>query len=170
MKADYTPLVERCRKNDRRAQRDLYEAFAPMAMGVCMRYVKNREEAQDVMQEGWVRVFERIGQLKDPQQVGGWIYRVMVNVSLRHYQRLKARLDVVGEEMEMTTLDTDPFGMEEVVQAMQRLAPQQRVVFNLVEVEGYSYPEVAERLGCSEVNVRALLSRAKAGLREQLKK
>ena len=142
--------------------------FAPMSLGVCMRYVNDRDEAQDVMQDGWVRVFERIGQVRDPQTVGGWIYRLMVNVSLRHCQRGKLKPEVVDELPEVVQLPLDPFAMEEVVEAMGYLTNAQRLVFNLVEVEGYSYTEVAQKMRCSEVNVRALLSRAKSTLRNKL--
>ena len=149
MAADFTHIVEGCRRRDRVAQRQLYDAMAPMAMGVCMRYVRNREEAQDLMQEGFVHVFEHLSQLREVEKLPAWVRKVM-GVADRAEQPL------------------DPFADEEVVLALQQIAPQQQVVFNLVAVEEYSYDEAAKLLHCSEVNVRALYSRARHQLRELL--
>ncbi len=174
MNVDYAQLVEGCKRRDRRAQRALYDDFAPMAMGVCMRYMHDREEARDMMQEGFIRVFERIGQVKDPQQVGGWIYKVMMNVCLKQYHRQMRKVPVVlVEDYKVETgewsLESGEWSVESVVEAMQKLSPQQRVVFNLIAVEEYEYAEVAKELKCTEVNVRALYSRARKEMRNILK-
>ena len=175
MSVDYTQMVEGCRHRDRRAQRALYDAFASMAMGVCMRFVPDREEARDLMQDGFIRVFERIGQVKDPQQVGGWIYKVMINVCIKHYRRQMRQVSLVltDEMVESGEWKVGSgercVGNEEVVEALHLLSPQRRVVFNLIAVEEYDYNEAAKELHCSEVNVRALYSRAKKELREILK-
>ena len=174
-------MVEGCRHHDRKAQRALYDAFAPMAMGVCMRYMHDREEARDLMQEGFIRVFERIGQVKEAAQLGGWIYRVMVNVCIKHYRRQMRRVKIVLSEQwsavsdatqAVTQLNAEHSAQntsEAVVEALQKLAPQQRVVFNLIAVEEYDYAEAAKKLRCSEVNIRVLYSRAKKELRNLLK-
>lgn len=167
MSTDYAQMVEGCRRHDRRAQRTLYETFAPMAMGVCMRFATDRDAAQDLLQDGFVRVFEKIGQVHDAEQLGAWIYRLMLNVCIKACRRRRmAYIDDVPEDEGVLPLD--PFAAEEVVMALQRIAPAQRAVFNLVVVEGYSFAEVASAMHCSEVNVRALLSRAKACLRNLL--
>ena len=166
MEADYTHIIEGCRRHDRRAQRALYEAFAPMAMGVCMRYASDRDAAQDLMQDGFVRVFEGIGKVRDASRLGGWIYKVILNECLKSCRNKVSTLPV--DEVECVQQPLDPFAADEVVAALQRLSPAQRGVFNLVEVEGYSIGESAVKLKCSEVNVRALLSRAKSRLRELL--
>lgn len=168
MKADNAQLLEGCRRRDRRAQRALYDAYAPMAMGVCMRFATDRDAAQDLLQDGFVRVFEQIGRVRDAERLGGWIHRVMVNECLQHYRRRRPL--VLGDEgvLDSVQLPLDPFGTEEIVRALQQLAPAQRTAFNLVEVEGYSLEETAGAMRCTEVNVRALLSRAKARLRELL--
>ena len=93
MEEMYTQLVEECRRRDRRAMRRLYETTAPMAMGVCMRYCRNREEAQDVMQDGYVKVFERIGRLREPEKLMAWVYQLMVNECLNH---LRDRMETVS--------------------------------------------------------------------------
>ena len=168
MTVDYTSMVEGCRRHDRKAQKALYDALAPKALGVCMRYMQDRQEAQDRMQDGFVLVFENIGKLKDPARLEAWTRRVMVNVCLKYFRRKRLVLVEETAESEGAVLPTDPFGAEEVVAALQQLPPQQRVVFNLLAVEGYEYGEVAKELRCSEVNVRALYSRARGRLRELL--
>ena len=170
MAVDYAHIIEGCLRHDRRAQRALYDTFAPMAMGVCMRYASDRDAAQDLLQDGFVRVFENIGRVRDPERLGAWIYRLMLNECLRQYRK-KMPVQYADEgRIESVQLPLDPFGTEEVVAALQRLTTAQRMAFNLVEVEGYTYEEVAEQMKCSEVNVRSLLSRAKGCLRELLTK
>lgn len=170
MTVDYTYLVEGCRKRNRKVQKELYDTFAPMAMGVCMRYTRCREDACDVMQDGFVRVFERIGQVRDAASLGAWIYRVMVNESLKHYRRNRQELQLLLEDQDAVTAPEvdDRFTAEAIVNALQRIAPSQRAAFNLVEVDGYSYDEAATMMKCTESNVRALLCRAKLRLREEL--
>lgn len=168
MSDSYTQLVKKCLKHDERAMRTLYEEMAPMAMGVCMRYARCREEAQDLMQDGFIKVFERLSSLKEPEKVGAWIYQIMVHTCIdSFYSRKELRLlDDVEEEP--VTLPLDPFGMQEIVAAIQQLPDNFRTVFNLVEVEGYSSEEVAQRLKKSASGVRATLCRAKVMLREKL--
>ncbi|MCR5444490.1 MAG: RNA polymerase sigma factor [Bacteroidales bacterium] len=168
MIADYAHILEGCRRHDRRAQRALYEAFAPMVMGVCMRYSTDRDAAQDLLQDSYVKVFESINQVRDPERLKTWVYKVAVNECLQRIRRQRPVVYADEVEIDGVQLPLDPFGAEEVVAALQRLAPAQRLAFNLVEVEGYTFEECAEQMRCSEVNVRALLSRAKACLREIL--
>lgn len=168
MSEDYTQLVMRCRKRDERAMRTLYEEMAPMAMGVCMRYARDREQAQDLLHDGFVKVFEHLDRLKEPEKVGAWIHQIMVNVCVDYYHSRKELRLLDDLAVEPVTLPLDPFGMDEIVAAIQKLLPHQRTVFNLVEVEGYSCEEAAKRLGVSASGLRAALSRAKAVLREEL--
>ena len=168
MAADYAHIIEGCRRHDRRAQRALYDALAPMAMGVCMRYMRDRDEAQDVVQEGFVRVYENLGKVRDPQQMEAWAYKVMVNECLKHYRRYERPVYVDDVMVEGVEQPLDPFGLESVVAALQQLPPAQRMAFNLVEVDGYTFEDAAKEMKSSEVNVRALLCRAKGRLRELL--
>lgn len=169
MSDEYTQLVKRCRNHDERAMRALYEEMAPMAMGVCMRYSHDRNQAQDLMQDGFVKVFEKLGSLKDPEKVGAWIHQIMVNVCVDYFHSRKELRYLDDIEAEPVTLPLDPFGMDEIVFAIQKLPPHQRAIFNLVEVEGYSCEESAKRLGQKASAIRATLCRAKAQLREMLK-
>ncbi len=168
MESDYTQIVEGCRRRDPRSQRALYDALAPMALGVCMRYSHDRHTAQDLMQDGFVKVFENIARLQQPERLGAWVYQIMVNRCLNHLKKRREELCPDGIPPSPIALPLDPFAMEEIVLALQQLSPQQRMVFNLVEVDDRPYDEVADILHCSESNVRALLCRAKSRLRDLL--
>lgn len=168
MSMTYAQMVEGCRRRDAKAQRALYDATAPMAMGVCMRYAASRAEAQDMMQDGYVKVFEKIGTLHEPESVVSWIYTVMVNTCVQHCR--KQRRETVVDDMEPLagSFDFDPCAKQDLVAAMQQLTPRQRTVFNLFTIEGYSLNEVAERLKCSNVSVRVMLNRSRNIMKEFL--
>lgn len=164
----YAEMVEGCRRHDGAAQRALYDATAPMAMGVCMRYAASREEAQDMLQDGYVKVFERVGQLKDSKRLMSWVYSVMVNNAIQTCRH--NRFERLASDMEPLTkpLDLEPYLMQDIVAAMQQLSPRERLVFNLFTVEGYSVDEVAKRTRTTNVAVRVMLSRAREKMREAL--
>ena len=169
MGENYTQLVADCRHRDRKAMRRLYELTAPMAMGVCMRYCHNRTTAQDLMQEGYIKVYEGLGRLRDPERLMGWVYQVMVNECINFCRRVKTT-EALEDNLQHEPVDfqPDPFGDEEVVLALQQLPPRQRAVFNMLEVEGLAEEVVAERMKTPVSNVRILLSRARMKLREIL--
>lgn len=168
MEPDLTQIVEGCRRGDPRSQRALYDAMAPMAMGVCMRFAADRDTAQDLMQDGFIKVFESISRLRNPESLGPWVYQIMVNRCINHTKRQRPMASLDDNIPPPVALPLDPFADQEIVLALQQLPPQQRLVFNLIEVEDRPYDEVAATLRCSEVNLRALLSRAKARLRDIL--
>ena len=166
MSMDYTQIVEGCRRRDAKAQRALYDEMAPMAMGVCMRYAKSRADAQDIMQDGFVKVFENVGRLRESSTLKVWVYKTMLNTCIDHCRLRKVTEPI--EAYDVKAVETDPYTMEEIVHAMQKLIPAQRTVFNLCDVEGYKIEEVATKLKCSNVTVRVTLSRARKELRELL--
>lgn len=168
MEENYTQLVEGCRRRDRVAMRRLYELTAPMAMGVCMRFASDRDAAQDLMQDGYIKVYEGLGKLREPEKVMAWVYHVMLNVGINHCRRTKRPEYLEEVVAQPVTFQTDPFGMEEVVEALQQLPPRQRAVFNMLEVEGLDETEVAEKMRTPVTNVRTLMSRAKSRLKELL--
>ncbi len=162
-------IVEGCRRRDAKAQRALYDATAPMALGVCMRYAANRDEAQDLMQDAYIKVFERIGQLRDADRLEAWVYSIMVNTGVQHCR--KAHRETVVDDLEpvASAVDFDPYSAHDLVAAMQQLSPRHRLAFNLFAVEGYSLDEVAQQMKCSNVNVRVMLNRARNKMREFLR-
>lgn len=169
MSMDYAQIAEGCRRRDPKAQRALYYAAAGMCMGICMRYAEGRDEAQDMMQEGFIKVFERIGTLKNAEVLMAWVRGVMVN-SCIDWQRSRRRWQPMDEVEEPEDFAADPYAMEEIVAAMQQLTAMPRTVFNLCEVEGYTMNEAAKMLKTSKDAVKVALSRARQQLRQILTK
>lgn len=168
MSMSYAEMVDGCRRRNARAQRALYDELAPMAAGVCRRYSADRDEAKDMLQDGFVKVYERIGSLRDPQKLRSWVYNIMVNTCIQHYR--KARHMVLMEmDDESAESETElPYSMEDIVRALGNLTPVQRMAFNLCCAEELSYEEVAKQMACSEGAVRVALCKAKKRMRELL--
>ena len=168
MSMTYAEMVDGCRRRNAKAQRALYDELAPMAAGICRRYSADREEAKDMLQDGFVKVYERIGSLRDPQKLRSWVYNIMVNTCIQHYR--KARHTVLME-MDSETAESEtelPYSMEDIVRALDTLTPVQRMAFNLCCAEECSYEEAARQMGCSEGAVRVNLCRARKMMREYL--
>lgn len=172
MKFEARKVVSACQRKEPKAQKCLYDEFAPSMLGVCMRYTHSRDEAQDLLHDGFIKVFDSIGQLRDPSAVRAWIKSIMVNVSVNYVKRNKQvlyeNLDVYETEEE--ELDTDNYGIEQVLGAIRRLPDYYRTVFNMREIDEMEYKEMAEIFGQKESSVRAAVTRAKEMLRKELTK
>lgn len=177
MKPEKNHLVAACQRNDADALRQLYEEFSPMMLGVCMRYTRSRDEAQDLLHDGFLKVYKNIGKLKHPIALEDWIYRIMVNVCVnyvcRHREVVYCGLSGMDngqneDQFTETPFDTDPFETAEVMKAIRALPDPYQAVFNMKEVDGFDYPEIAERMDMKEVTVRSIVSRAKKMLRDAL--
>lgn len=177
MKLDAEKVVAGCRKHDAKAQKVLYDEFAPMMLGVCMRYTHSRDEAQDLLHDGFIKVFENIGSLRNPQAVESWIYQIMVNVSLNYVMRRQALryvdMDALEEDTISSEYDDSPVELDDelvakAVRILQELPERYRVAFNLREVEEWEYSDIAERLGVKETSVRSLVARARKMILERL--
>ena len=179
MNTELEQIVEGCKKKQPLAQKLLYEKFAPEMLGICMRYTHSRDEAQDLLHDGFIKVFESIGSLKKSSSVRSWMYKVMVNESLSYLTKLGPvnymDFDTVDEEDEEIMAQTDyspwegkVFSMEQIVNAIQMLPDFYRMVFNLHEVEEMDYPEIAKQTGKSVSTVRSRYSRACKMLRNIL--
>lgn len=178
MKPTEEQLIMACRKNDSRAFQSIYELYAPKMMGVCLRYMHNRQEAEDVLQESFIKVYLNIGQFRFNGSFEGWIRRIVVNVSLNRLRDdAKKECKLPGDDMldVINTINTYTdnqynYTMEDMLCAIQQLSNMNRIVFNLAEIEGYTTQEIAEKLELSEHTIRATLSRAKAILRTNLER
>lgn len=170
MKSEAESLVEACLRHDERAYKRLYDAYAPKMLGVCLRYAHDRDAAQDMLHDGFIKVFDNLKSLKDPAQLGGWIRRVMVNTALNALRSIRETTtldDPEAAEMPLT-VNYDGYDTERILLAIQRLPEQYRAVFNLYEIEGYSHAEIGEKMGIKESSVRSILSRAKQKLAKDL--
>jgi len=164
-------LVEGCQKGEPRYQKALYERYFRLMFGVCLRYTDNRDDAQDILQEGFIRVFKHIHSFRGEGSFEGWVRRIMVHTSIEHYRRHSRYFMVDVKEAGEVKLDSEAMsdlGRDEILGLIQELPPGYRTVFNLYAVEGYSHQEVADMLGISAGTSKSQLSRAKRLLQEKL--
>ncbi|MDO4216914.1 MAG: RNA polymerase sigma factor [Bacteroidales bacterium] len=174
MKTENEQLVLACLKHDPRAQKQLYDRFAPTMLALCIRYMGNRDEAQDVLQDGFVKVFNSLRNLKDAAQLRSWIERIMINTAL---SSLRKKVDLVsideiplgGNDFQVVN-DLTQYDIDKIQQAITELPRMLRTTFNLREVEGYSDKEIAQQLGVGESTVRSNASRARQMLIAKLEK
>jgi RNA polymerase sigma-70 factor (ECF subfamily) len=167
-------LLRECRKGKPKSQEVLYKKFAAAMYGICLQYASSEEDAQDILQEGFVKVFRKLDQVKNPAAFPGWIRRVMINTALEKYrsQVLLQRIDEVREEAEEATGDGvfDNLTCQELVGLIQTLPPRYRMVFNLYAIEGYSHQEIGKELGITVGTSKSNLSRARDILQDRIKK
>jgi RNA polymerase sigma-70 factor (ECF subfamily) len=167
-------LIGGCRKGDPGSQEKLYRQFSAAMYGLCMQYASSEEDAQDILQDGFVKVFKKIGQVKEAKAFPGWIRRVMINTALERYrsQVVMQRIDedpmVLNNQISDDVLDE--LNAEALVMIIRELPPRYRMVFNLYAIEGYSHKEIGEMLGISDGTSKSNLSRARAILQEKVKK
>ena len=158
-------LIEGCLNGDRRIQQELYKRFASKMYGVCLRYAANAEEAEDVLQEGFIKVFKKIGSFRKEGSFEGWIRRIFVNTAIEQFRK-KNYLQPITEYEEATIEGKyvsvlDSMAEKDIIGLVQHLSPGYRTVFNMYVVEGFTHKQISEALGISEGTSKSQLSRAK---------
>ncbi|MDF1575278.1 MAG: sigma-70 family RNA polymerase sigma factor [Bacteroidales bacterium] len=166
-------LLKKCKRGKAASQEELYRRFASAMYGLCLQYATSEEDAQDILQEGFIKVFTKLDQVKNPAALPGWIRRIMINTALEKYrsQIILQRVDEVKEEYDKESGEEalDRITSEELVGLIQTLTPRYRMVFNLYAIEGYSHQEISEELGISEGTSKSNLSRARVILQEKVR-
>jgi RNA polymerase sigma factor (sigma-70 family) len=168
-------LIEDCISGKRHAQNRLYSLFAPKMFLVCLRYASGRDEAEEALQEGFIRIFTHIAQYRHTGSFEGWVRKIMVNVSLQRYRDKTRLYPVVNLEEEHTTHASanetlSRLGVKDLINLVQKLPPAYRLVFNLYVFEGMKHREIAELLGISEGTSKSNLSDARNILQKEVKK
>lgn len=165
-------LVRGCVSQDRRAQKALYEKFSSRMFSVCMRYARDRDEAQDLLQEGFITVFSKIGTFNCAGSLEGWMRRIFVNTALMRLRKgdvLRDAADV--EQARHVTDDADilsGIGGKDLIRMIGQMPEGFRTIFNMNVIEGYTHQEISQKLGISEGTSRSQLSRARTWLQERL--
>jgi RNA polymerase sigma factor (sigma-70 family) len=167
-------LVNKCKAGERKAQELLYKQFAAKMLGVCMRYATDRMEAEDMLQNGFIRVFQKMNDYRGEGSFEGWVRRIMVHSSIEYYRKHHKMMQAVDMD-ETDEPSVDPVAManldaKDLIALIQQLAPGYRMVFNLYAIEGFSHKEIGEIIGISEGASKSQLSRARAILKEQVLK
>ncbi|HEX8515082.1 MAG TPA: RNA polymerase sigma factor [Bacteroidia bacterium] len=164
-------IVQGCIKKDAIAQRHLYERFSKKMMGVCLRYCDNHEEAEDVVQNGFISVFQNIETFRGAGSLEGWVRKIMVNTALtniRKNKKLKQNIELESVEFMLPSSNymSESFAAKDLLKIIQTLPTGFRTVFNLYAIEGYSHKEIGDMLGISEGTSKSQYSRAKAHLQK----
>jgi len=167
-------LIVACRTNDRKAQQLLFDRFSPKMMGVCKRYLKTQEDAEDILIEAFCKVFNNLPQFKSMGSFEGWIRRIVVNECLmflrrRHNFNLTVEIDQ-NLDVKTTFSTQDELEAQDILALLERLPTGYRTVFNLYVLEGYKHREIAEILGISINTSKSQLILAKKKLQQLLRK
>jgi RNA polymerase sigma factor (sigma-70 family) len=175
-------IIAGCRINDRVSQRELYELLKDYALKICYRYQDHNEEAEEIMNEGFIKLFKNIGQFDEARHANveialkGWFKRILINTCIDHYRKNASRLGsrVLTKETENIAGHAenglDVMSYKEIIEAIRHLSNAYRTVFNLFVIEGMSHDEIAAQLGISVGASKSNLSKARENLRKILLK
>ena len=166
-------LINRCVSGEIRAQKLLFDTYSRRMMGICLRYAADLSEAEDMMQEGWIKVFKNLSMFRFEGSFEGWIKRIMVNTSL-DYLRKNKKLgphideDEAHEVQSQEPEASDTMSAKELMKIIQRLPTGYRTVFNLFAIEGFSHKEIAAMLNITENTSKSQYSRARGHLQKMI--
>jgi len=178
-------LIDGCLKGDRRSQQAIHKLFYGKMKAVCMRYTRDSDQAMDVLQEGFLKVFNNLDKYTGVGTFEGWMRRIMVNLSIDRFRRLKHDLVLLGEQNDIENWageaedDSDDseendeiydITPEQIIDAMQQLTPAYRTVFNLYVYEDYTHQDIAEALGISVGTSKSNYAKAKKNMKKLLTK
>tara|TARA_R110002050_G_scaffold109799_4_gene221536 strand:+ start:40548 stop:41087 length:540 start_codon:yes stop_codon:yes gene_type:complete len=166
-------LIQACLKNDGRAQKTLFDTFSPKMMGVCLRYAKDKEEADDMLQVGFIKVFQKLSSYSGTGSLGGWIHRTVVNTCLdliRKNSKFRFNVEIENVDYLVHQEESASSGIrtKELLSLVQQLPEGYRVVFNMFAIEGYGHKEIAKTLGISENTSKSQYRKARLWLQKAI--
>ncbi len=166
-------IIKGCKKGDRKYQEMLYKRYSSSMLGICMRYFRKREEAEDCLQEGYIKVFNNINTYKGDGSFEGWIKKIMINTALNIYKsNLKynshSDIDDFKDIIPDNYANHDNLSAQYLLKLIQDLPDGYRMVFNLYSIEGYNHKEIADMLNITEGTSKSQLSRARDLLQKNL--
>ena len=167
-------ILAGCIRGESAAQKKLFDSYSRLLLGVCMRYTTCIEEAEDILQEGFVKIFLNIKEFKGEGSIVAWMRRIMINTAITHYHKTKKHRyhdDLEGAKetrFDDYRWDDSDFTKEELYKVIHRMPEGYRMVFMLYAVEGYKHREIAEMMGIDENTSKSQFSRARRWLQERL--
>ncbi|AUP78551.1 RNA polymerase sigma factor [Flavivirga eckloniae] len=165
-------LIKKCQENNIKAQKELYEMFAPTLMGICIKYCKDQALAEDLFQESFIKIFNKIHQFKGEGSFEGWLKRLSINTILTHLKKqihfLPVSKDFV-EDLTEETYDFEAYSIDFLLDKIQELPQQYRLVFNMYVLDDLPHREIADLLNIAVSTSKSNLTRAKALLRKEIK-
>lgn len=170
---DEITLANKCIEGDQLAQRKLFEMYAPKMMGVCLRYMRDHAQAEDVLQDGFVKVFTKLDKYSGEGSLEGWVRRIMVNTALDQLRKTSkfnsnVSMDDVEYKVESDSDALSSLMEEDLLKLIQEMPEGYKTVFNMFAIEGFTHKEIGEKLGVSENTSKSQYSRAKAYLRNKV--
>ncbi|WNJ16886.1 sigma-70 family RNA polymerase sigma factor [Pontibacter sp. G13] len=167
-----THIVQGCQDGDRNSQRQLYEKYFESMTWVCYRYLRERSLVEDIVHEGFIKIFQKIGTYSGKGSLEGWMKRIMVNTCLdylRKHKRLVSEVDLEeAKECSMPEQAVADMQANQILELVQELSDMQRTVFNLYVMEGFPHKEIAQMLNIGPSTSRAYLTEAKRNLRQKI--
>jgi RNA polymerase sigma factor (sigma-70 family) len=163
-------LIQKCKKNDTKAQSDLYKLFSSKLFALCLKYSKNYAEAEDNLQDAFVTIFKKISQYENKGSFEGWLKRIVINTALQRY-RSKGVFDIVNEEQIediSIEVENDTIDIAFLLNSIQELPNRYRLVFNLYVLDGYSHKEIGGMLEITTGTTKSNLSRARMILKNKI--
>lgn len=162
-----------CKANQEQAQKCLFDKYSRIMTGVCMRYADSYEEAQDIVQDGFIKIFKKIEMFTGKGSLEGWIRRIMVNTALDHLRSIKnfrfnMSVEDVQSSLKIEQKVVGELQAEDLLKLVQALPKGYRTVFNMYAIEGYSHKEIGEALNVSENTSKSQYSRARSILQKKL--
>jgi RNA polymerase sigma-70 factor (ECF subfamily) len=164
-------LIQKCKNNDTKAQSELYQLFAGKLFALCLKYSRNRAEAEDNLQDAFVTIFNKISQFRHKGSFEGWLKRITINTALQRY-RSKGVFNIVNDESiedySVEIVDDETIDINFLLQCVQELSDRYRLVFNLYVLDDYSHKEIAEMLNISTGTSKSNLARARMILKDKI--
>lgn len=167
-------LIDGCLEGNRRDQELLYRRHAPKLYAACLQYSGNDEEARDILQEGFIKIFENLARYKHQGSFEGWMRRIIVNTALEKF-RSRNNLYRVDDIDQITEPESEPdnedyagLGANDLLGIIRELPPKYRIIFNLFAIEGYSHKEISKMVNISEGTSKSNLSRARTILQRRV--
>lgn len=173
MKLVSEQLIKDCQQGKRQAQKAIYELLAPKMYAVCLRYTRNQTEAEDCLQDGFVKVFSRIGDFRFEGVFEGWVRRIIVNTVIEQFRKKPQAkgydaLENLSDEPLHEDMDVGGLNAAFLMELILELPPQYQMVFSLYAIEGYPHEEIAQKLGINVGTSKSNLSRARKWLQHRL--
>ncbi len=158
-------IVQGCLKKDPKAQKAFYEFFSRTMYGICLRYSNSPDDAKDILQEGFIKVFAKLNQFSNKGSLEGWLKRLFINTALEHYRVNKVYMEQSDVDQaynhEIHGFAIEKITQKEILDVLSKMAPGYKTVLNLYAIEGYTHAEIAELLNISEGTSKSQLSRAR---------
>lgn len=173
---DLEKLIADCKRNKRKAQIQLYNKYSGMLLGVCTRYVHDRSEAEDILQDGFLKILNNISEYSGKGHFENWMRKIMVNTAISHFHREKKHYyhseidDIKDDEVQVQLSPEKEYEFEELKKLLTTMPDGYRVIFNLYAIEGFKHKEIAEQLQIDESTSKSQYLRAKKWLIKEMEK